>query len=353
MRGAIRRSLALLHETQMRDCYSPAVITAASLLMWPRRFHTTPSLEQHPPSPSDTATPPRTVSLLQSEKTLAEVCRAEIHQEELRDALEGVPAIAPMVPPGWVMEPRGSASNFFVLTRRRATSNSSLEDGHMLTSHRVFRSKQEEEIEAIHRDLAPRTTTPSSSSSLRNARASSPARSTTNDDDCVQIFCPMRTLDPSLHDASVDLCEWTVFDVIVRKPLQRTADVLYVSLASANSELRVRSVQVLSPQHICSTATAPDNSAPPSPLAIAAAMESASSFGVAGEFYRQTQLFPGPLMSDMPKAFQESLLDYLHSCLGVTPEVREFLCQMLYVLEQESYTAWLAQLGHFSSKRHR
>ncbi|CUG87643.1 Hypothetical protein, putative [Bodo saltans] len=319
-------------------------------------------------------------NLLPSETQLFDVCRAELRAEELRDAVEGVPAIAPMVPPGWSMEPRSTNSNYFVLTRHpprqrgtKASSSSPTEDedeGTVMSSHRKFRSRQQEEIERMERDLLARRASTSSSSQQKKQQQQQAALRLLPVAPSVQIFCPMRTIDPSLHDSSVDLCEWTGFDVLVRKQggvggggagvaePARSTDVIMFSMASVNSELRLRSVQVVSPNQ-AKTAISVSRHISDSPgrestvfaTSPAAALEVVTAFDLTGEYYRDTQLYKGPLLSELSKPMQEELRNYVHNALGVTAEVREFIAQMLFVLEQEAYTAWLAQIGHFCSRK--
>jgi hypothetical protein len=326
---------------------------------------------------------------LPSERQMSHVCRAELREEELRDAVQGVQAIAPMVPPGWSMEPRGTSTNYFILTRNTLGSSSTGrhskgdddEGGTVMLSHRRFRSRQQEAIEEMERDLAarrqlsnrsPMRKPPSLASNRRSAARESllPVRPS------VQIFCPMRTIDPSLHDSSVDLCEWTAFDVLVRKQGEspsssdsknnnnvgtcvRTADALMLSMASVNSELRIRSAQVLSPKQ-AQTAMSPkrledslgvEGVSHMSVLSPAVALDAVTAFDLSGEYYRDTQLYKGPLLSELSKPMQDELYAYVHNVLGVTAELREFIAQMLFVLEQEAYTAWLAQVDHFCLRK--
>jgi hypothetical protein len=86
-------------------------------------------------------------------------------------------------------------------------------------------------------------------------------------------------------------------------------------------------------------------------LSPVAALDAVTAFYLSGEYYRDTQLYKGPLLSELSKPMQDEMYAYVHNVLGVTAELREFIAQMLFVLEQEAYTAWLAQVDHFCLRK--
>ena len=256
---------------------------------------------------------------------LAGLATREIALEAARDEDDGLAALPPLIPDGWKMEhPPGSN---FLLLRRKQNYRS-------LTER--LRDVNGDEVHYLKPAVNARKR--SESHAKRNHEGREP--------DEITLFCPMRFKDPSFHEPTVDLCEWVPFDCLVCRP---QASSLFLRLASVNSELRIRTVQ-----HISRTAVAALGShvATFLPMPIAKGGEANKldihRFGVQGDYLR-TLLYSGPTMTEMSAEFREQLMNYVTgSSIGITPEVVEYVCQMLYFAEQDEYMRWLGRLRQFS-----
>ncbi|EKF35021.1 hypothetical protein MOQ_002356 [Trypanosoma cruzi marinkellei] len=261
-------------------------------------------------------------SLHLSACTLCDAAEREIKAEIERDSRDGVAAIPPLPPSGWkVQHPVGS--NYFVMTRTLSGGAKSAEQQtrRYQSVHDVFlktlkenqrrnvlrekkqRQETEEEEEDKEQeqqqglqgqmqeqagndmdDIASSTSLRSKGSVkkmvvdysgqkqhravLREMADSNDAEHVDRMDVCLTVFAPFRVYDPSLHDPTVDICEWSSFDVLVRKKkatvkkgsggitnialnslaqlVHDKALCMFVRLASVNSEMRIRFIQFLS-----------------------------------------------------------------------------------------------------------
>ncbi|KAF5217771.1 hypothetical protein ECC02_009344 [Trypanosoma cruzi] len=255
-------------------------------------------------------------SLRLSARTLRDAAEREIKAEIERDSRDGVAAIPPLPPSGWkVQHPAGS--NYFVMTRtlRGGAKSAEQQTRRYRSVHDVFLKalkenqrqkvlrvpKQREEKEEEQQqqglqgqmqeqarngmdDVASSSSLQSRGSFkkmvvdytgqnqhravLREMTASNDAEHVDRMDVCLTVFAPFRVYDPSFHDPTVDICEWSSFDVLVRKKKAgekqgsggRTNNALnslaqlvhdralcmFVRLASVNSEMRIRFIQFLS-----------------------------------------------------------------------------------------------------------
>ncbi|GET86967.1 hypothetical protein, conserved [Leishmania tarentolae] len=250
----------------------------------------------------------------------------------------------------------------------------------------------------------------------------------------ITLFAPFRSLDLTLYHPRVGICEWACFDVLIRKERPKAATAaslrscalptavlegqqevwdegrcMFVRLACANGELRVRSLQFVShklaraleehavfgkgdplylemlrrrpidvsfhrpsqrrggsslgrkTQTSTVTASSPVNifDAPePTPATPAsAAPRAASSFNSAhvltSQFdrsaeYARTFAYNGPYITELSKELREALSEYIMVEMGITNEVAEYVCQLQFFLEQEEYIGWLAQWGQLA-----
>lgn len=277
----------------------------------------------------------------------------------------------------------------------------------------------------------------------------------------LSLVAPFRVHDLSFHDPTVSVCEWACFDVIVRKtqpphtasgrssvdgataPLELNGQrrvwddglCLRLSLASVNSELRIRRAQFISraaaraaEEAACFGAGDPfllallrrqlpvsrrlerqrrqrrarssaanssrhannrndddgdapllsadaDELSPPErrfirpkggaaamPLSAATASEGTplerlltgdeAAVTVASDVAR-SQLYGGPCVSELSKELQDALLSHVMADLGIGCELREYVCQMQYFMEQEEYSGWLARWRHVADRMQR
>lgn len=215
---------------------------------------------------------------------LHDVADAEMRAEVERDMTDGVAAVPPLSPAGWrVVHPSGA--NFFTMTRVQSGGYMGTGDGNA-AANAAARAEEARmsppRYRSVHDVMSgrhiPRPSAPppppprsaavsalvgrgndSGSGSVRYARS----------DLHVTLFAPFRTLDITLFDPTVAICEWTRFDVLVRKtrpatssrdsvhggpatPLVGQQEVwdegrcLFLRLACVNGELRIRSLQCLS-----------------------------------------------------------------------------------------------------------
>lgn len=277
---------------------------------------------------------------------LSDVCWKELRVEAQRDSDAGVEAIPPLIPDGWTLQYTPGCSYFLMHKKTKKSNPSSATAPGIPSTERTFRSRQEQQVldminEGVIGSHAAPKVYPTGDNNTRHGKGRNTHASTHVNDEgdsprsSVTVYCPLRCRDPSLHDPTVDLCEWIPFDVLVMKPAPRTSTSLYFSLASVNSELRVRHLQWLSPA--LASSLLPPNS-PSSAL---------SQFGIEGEYLRAAHVYNGPLFSELAKPLQDEVLLYLHEVVGISATVREYICQMAFVIEQEAYIAWLGQLAHF------
>ncbi|RNF14797.1 hypothetical protein TcG_07494 [Trypanosoma cruzi] len=257
-----------------------------------------------------------TQSLGLSARTLRDAAEREIKAEIERDSRDGVAAIPPLPPSGWkVQHPAGS--NYFVMTRtlRGGAKSAEQQTRRYQSVHDVFlkalkgnqrqkvlrdtkrREEKEEQqqqqgiqgqMQEPARNVMDDITSSSSLQSrgsfkkmvvdytgqnqhravLREMPDSNDAEHVDRMDVCLTVFAPFRVYDPSFHDPTVNICEWSSFDVLVRKKMAaekqgssgRTnnnlnslahlvhdrALCMFVRLASVNSEMRIRFIQFLS-----------------------------------------------------------------------------------------------------------
>ncbi|KEG07177.1 hypothetical protein DQ04_10651030 [Trypanosoma grayi] len=383
---------------------------------------------------------------------LRDAAEAEIRAEIERDSRDGVAAIPPLPPLGWkVQHPVGS--NFFVMTctLRGGTRSAELNTRRYQSVHDMFlQSVGEDRRRQQQKRAGGHTRGGAASGSAQSSDASSSrmvvgyeagarrrpvlhAMETTRDQPSVEradvqlrVFAPFRVYDPSSHDSSVNICEWSAFDVLVRKsavgstnsnerrgptnPLESLPHLveedglcMFLRLASVNSEMRVRSVQLLSrreaqalEEHACFGRGEPTflelmrcrrherastrrlrsvrryddpltlvhkiQHPKASPTFSSSSMSTATGNGMcdsAYEFlvdcfdtsgeYSRALCFGGPCVSELSKEMLEALQDYLQGDLGLSAEFCEYVCQMQFFLEQEEYMAWLGRLRHMAA----
>lgn len=77
-----------------------------------------------------------------------------------------------------------------------------------------------------------------------------------------------------------------------------------------------------------------------------------TDFTVSGSVAR-AQLYQGPYLSELSNELRDALLTYVMTDIGITPEVREYVCQMQYFMEQEEYMGWLARWRHVADRLQR
>ncbi|ORC86076.1 uncharacterized protein TM35_000301160 [Trypanosoma theileri] len=262
--------------------------------------------------------------------TLRDAAEREIKAEIERDSRDGTAAIPPLPPLGWkVQHPAGS--NYFVMTHTLlgGVKSAELHARRYQSVHDVFLQamKEKQGREGKQRHDTTQTTYPSGNSTAgdSNKSYSNSTRMTVGYDKGnkrsavlrdmmdteepsgvkradvhLTLFTPFRVYDPSSHDPTVSICEWSSFDLLVRKtvvknrnrknmnsntnsgssngnsnkddgsrvaenPLESMAHLveesglcLFVRLASVDSEMRIRSVQLLSrrqaqslEEHVC------------------------------------------------------------------------------------------------------
>ncbi|CAJ1019283.1 Mitochondrial glycoprotein, putative [Leishmania lindenbergi] len=401
---------------------------------------------------------------------LADVVQEELRAEVARDMKDGVTAVPPLAPSGWqVLHTTGSS--YFTMSRlKKGSYVDSRASGwrpdhdddspqvasdvlpryrsvHDLVTggrHRPHSANHEDtaaerrEMWALHRgrytaaqeeEAASKRSGPTDDEGGRGQDGSGRHRNAVRyarSDMHITLFAPFRSLDLTLHDPRVDICEWTRFDVLIRKERPKAAMVasspaptlagqegvwdegrcMFLRLACANSELRVRSLQFVSnklargleehavfgkgeplylemlrrlpinvsfqqrsgstlenkAQSSTMSAASPVNvfDAPePTPVtAAAAARRTASSFNSAhvltsqfdrsGE-YARTFAYAGPCITELSKELREALSEYVMMDVGITNEVAEYVCQLQFFLEQEEYVGWLAQWGQLAA----
>lgn len=141
----------------------------------------------------------------------------------------------------------------------------------------------------------------------------------------VKVRAVFESMDPSFYDSSIDLCEVVPFDVVVIK--RDCPSALFIRAASVNSELRLRSWQ----------------------LVAAEAMLKQCDWSEEARYNRAANVYQGPCFSELPRFLQQELMDYVTRCLCVDSQVVEYICQMTYFAEGEEYLAWLARMQHFTS----
>jgi hypothetical protein len=409
---------------------------------------TTPQPE--PTSESARAVAQRRRRLFARCTDLHRVIEEELHAEVARDVKDGVAAVPPLAPTGWrVLHQTGSS--YFTMTRvergggdaaGRASSAftdcpSSVPRYRSVHDMMTGRSDKRAPPSRSHGDRTPPAQDrhrvhilgDSSSGGRRGVRY---LRSDTH----ITLFAPFRTLDLTLYNPKVDICEWTRFDVLVRKSkpaattprstspsssvhqqkgqpsptlLEGQQEIwdegrcMFLRLACANGELRIRSVQFVSDTLACALeehavfgrgeplylellrrqrregavvgrahadgrrwhtavsslnvfdAPASNTAAASSPTESAAEGASTdaasvltSQFNRSGE-YARTFAYGGPYLTELSKELREALQEYVMLNLGITSEVAEYVCQMQFFLEQEEYVGWLAQWGQLAS----
>lgn len=158
----------------------------------------------------------------------------------------------------------------------------------------------------------------------------------------VEVYVPFATHDPSLFDNSIDVCEWQPFDVVCSKAavgrgggggVHETA--LLFRLAAVNSQLRVRSIQALTP---------------------AAAREIGGTDGGIGVFagygpsadYRRRLAYQGPRYSALSSELRACAEDFIAHDIGIDDLVLEYILQTAYISENEEYQRWLHDMALFA-----
>ncbi|CBH17302.1 hypothetical protein, conserved [Trypanosoma brucei gambiense DAL972] len=385
------------------------------------------------------------VSLRTIAESLGAAAAAELRAEVERDTRDGVAAIPPLPPLGWrVRHPSGS--NYFVMTRtlKNGVQSAELNNRRYRSVHDIFlqslqkgghkyaqkgkgsegrqkHAKEEEEPPSQEDGKSSPKVTVGYDREGRGHRATLQRMDELHDspklsraDVHLTVFAPFRVYDPSLHDPTVDICEWSSFDLVVQKtvPDNRVANKLlqplsctpqdgalsmYVCLASVNSEMRIRSIQLLSMkeaqalvEHACFGNGEPlflellrrrgrrrplverrfddprlryEEVAQPQQVADEAAVACSSSCygpyypafemlmdscGSAGE-YSRALCYGGPYVSELSRELCDALLDYIKGDLGVSDQLCEYVCQMQFFLEQEEYMTWLGQVQHVAN----
>lgn len=151
----------------------------------------------------------------------------------------------------------------------------------------------------------------------------------------VTVDCRFESVDPSFHDAAVDLCEYVPFRVVIERRSSSSGDsttglgsslALIADCAAVQSQLRIRRV-FFAPQ------SAPEQAA-------ALQLEAATGF--------PHSVFVGPRdFNGMTKELRTAVVEFLSAC-GVDDRMAEFVCQMGFYLEHEEYQLWLARLARFA-----
>ncbi|KAG8344594.1 putative Mitochondrial glycoprotein [Trypanosoma vivax] len=226
--------------------------------------------------------------------TLSEAAARELRAEVERDMRDGVSAIPPLPPRGWQLHhPAGSRFFYMSRTLKGGASSSELNTRRYQSVHDSFlnalrnahaqRRKGKTHVRNNDLEMASADPQPDANPStkvvvdyrkqgngdnrmmLRRAGDEGDASGVTRADVHLVLFAPFRVCDPSLHDPSVDIFEWSAFDLIIHKTvaqsvkeagdnpleslvhmLEDDALVMYVRLANVNSEVRIRSVQFIS-----------------------------------------------------------------------------------------------------------
>lgn len=419
----------------------------------------TASPQTEPASAEARAALKRRRQLFSSCTALNDVVQAELRAEVARDITDGVAAVPPLAPAGWrVLHPTGSS--YFTMTRVKhgryaksrprgggGSAEESCNDSvpRYRSVHDIMTGRssspqhtpQQQQHQHQQQKRGPHWLSPHNGGEDNGVRY---ARSDTH----ITIFAPFRTLDLTLFDPTVDICEWTRFDVLVRKtkpamnatasgaaamssaissasfplsqpltPLQGQQETwdegrcIFLRLACANSELRIRSLQfvsntlaralekhavfgkgeplylellrrlrreqtvgrqgrqgdrwysAVSTLHLFdapgSAAAAPAGATTlHDPLLSGASGNTSdavltSRFDRSGE-YARTFAYAGPYLTELSRELREALQEYVMVHLGITNEVAEYVCQMGFFLEQEEYVGWLAQWGQLASK---
>nr|CCC94962.1 unnamed protein product [Trypanosoma congolense IL3000] len=385
---------------------------------------------------------------------------AELRAEVERDARDGVAAVPPLPPPGWKVR-HSPGSNFFSMTQvlKNGSQSSVFRARRYRSVHDTFMQTVGEQF---HRRIKGNEGGNSNVVSCKDNRAQD--SKTTREDggfcakmsvdykqdkvDChaklhpvggadhcsrvnradihLTIFAPFLVYDPSIHDSTVDICEWSSFDLIIQKTkptnangkedpgllshlAEESALCMYVRLASVNSEMRIRSIQLLSMQeaqaltdHAClgqgeplllellqrrplrhsaaekhrdealiclseavagslrvvEDQVAHEKLCGADGVAVACSSSSHGSYYPAYEMildpnslagkYSRTLCYGGPYMRELSREMQESLIEYIQGDLGVSSQLCEYVCQMQYFLEQEEYMTWLGRVQHMA-----
>ncbi|KAK7195211.1 hypothetical protein NESM_000446200 [Novymonas esmeraldas] len=265
-----------------------------------------PLPQAEPSSAKDRATGERRRRLFAKCGELNETVQAELRAEVARDVQDGVAAVPPLAPRGWrVLHTTGSS--YITMSRlikggyvdsraggrgRGAPSTTTSADDtpryrsvhDLVTGARPQHgpvpppspphvegsddaaAAERRETWVLHRGRYTAAHPGSSSSGgggggVSHGAAVRYARSDTH----VTVFAPFRSIDLATYDPRVDICEWTRFDVLVRKerPAEAAGDAsahtpttplegqqavwdegrcMFARLACVNSELRVRSL---------------------------------------------------------------------------------------------------------------
>ncbi len=264
---------------------------------------------------------------------LAQLAGMEIAHETLRDEQDGIAALPPLIPAGWIMQHQ-PGTNFLTMHRTK--------------NFRLPRPRlQDANGDDVHFTRPPQKNRPSSAA---RGDGDAGSRAGVKNDSDVTLFCPFRFKDPSFHDLSVDLCEWLPFDCLVTKKRAGSSS-LFLRLASVNSELRIRSAQLITAAAV--DAIGPDvmSITPRGEPSSAASgqLRSPLRFGVQGDYLRSL-LYGGPAVVETSQELRDELLNYVSGPdVGVTAEVVEYVCQMVFFSEQEEYMRWLGRLREFAS----
>lgn len=376
-------------------------------------------------------------------KALQTCVSDELRAEIARDAWDGKAAIPPLAPADWAVHHQAGTS-FFTMQRtlRPHQSPTSSTAANASASGR-FCSVQEESLGRPRKVPYRDTTTPThtaypsgsltagqreASQSLRQLVAQDVVRS----DIHLHLFVPFRVTDLTLVDPNISICEWSCFNLLVYKTRppppekqslqqpqpprtvllgqQRLWDqhsAMFFRLATANSELRMRSVQFLSQAEARALEEhCVFGRGDPVYLELARRQRQLESRQAAkgcpvpwrpvdpsvaarAEFCHPTQRFvtepqphasvrqrfdadgydrldllcnnathtgdvaralcyQGPYLTELSKELHEALLHYLMVDLGVSSQVSEYVCQMQYFMEQEEYVGWLARWRHMA-----
>ncbi|KPI89674.1 hypothetical protein ABL78_1167 [Leptomonas seymouri] len=223
---------------------------------------------------------------------LHNVVQEELRAEVARDMKDGVAAVPPLASAGWrVLHPTGS--NYFTMTRVESGYDTDGRHAAAGAGAAAAGTSSAPRYRSVHdmmtgrwRSRPPSSQqrgTPLLHESARGGGGSGGVRYTRSETH-ITLFAPFRTLDLTLYDPRVDICEWSRFDVLVRKskpatattpasnpahssspphslrqqqqqpvvPLQGQQEIwdegrcMFLRLACVNSELRIRSVQFVS-----------------------------------------------------------------------------------------------------------
>ncbi|TPP50068.1 hypothetical protein CGC20_17075 [Leishmania donovani] len=320
---------------------------------------------------------------------LADVVQEELRAEVARDMKDGVAAVPPLAPSGWrVLHTTGSS--YFTMSRlkkgcyvdsralgRRANDNgdSPLPASDMVPRYRSVHdlvtgggrpprsakrddAAAEREMWVLRRgrytaaqdgQAAPQRNSPAGDEGDCRQHGGSRRRDAVRyarSDMHITLFAPFRSLDLTLYNPRVGICEWTRFDLRVRS-LQFVSHKLARALEEhavfgKGEPLYLEMLRRLPMDVSFHKPSQRRGSSSLERKAQPSTVSAASPFDRSGE-YARTFAYAGPYITELSKELREALSEYIMMDVGITNEVAEYVCQMQFFLEQEEYVGWLAQ----------